>query len=78
MDVADYNKNIDPLLDKLSKENKQVFLLGDLNFNLLNYNYHQPIDELFDSLASNSFIPFYSQPDLLVIPTLSLIIYSSI
>ena len=34
MDVADYNKNIDPLLDKLSKENKQVFLLGDLNFNL--------------------------------------------
>ena len=78
MDVADYNKNIDPLLDKLSKENKQVFLLGDLNFNLLNYNYHQPTNELSDSLASNSFIPFYSQPDLLVTPTLSLIIYSSI
>ena len=78
MDVADCNKNIDPLLDKLSKENKQVFLLGDLNFNLLNYNYHQPTNELSDSLASNSFIPFYSQPDLLVTPTLSLIIFSSI
>ena len=78
MDVADYNKNIDPLHDNLSKENKQVFLLGDLNFNLLNYNYHQPTNELSDSLASNSFIPFYSQPDLLVTPTLSLIIFSSI
>ena len=43
MDVADFNKSyLNPLLGKLSKENKQVFLLGDFNSNILNYNDHQP------------------------------------
>ena len=32
MDVSDFNKNhLNTLLDKLSKENKQDFLLGDFN-----------------------------------------------
>ena len=45
MDVTDFNKYLNPLLDKISKENEQVFLLGDLNMNLLNYNDHQPTNE---------------------------------
>ena len=37
MAVSDFNKNyLNTLLDKLSKENKQVFHLGDININLLN------------------------------------------
>ena len=37
MDVADFNKNyLNALLDKLSKENKKVFLLSPFNINLLN------------------------------------------
>ena len=63
MDVSDFNKNyLDTLLDKLSKQNKQVFLLGDFNINLLNYNDHQPTNEYLDSLSSNSFIPYILQP----------------
>ena len=31
---------INPLFNKLSKEKKQVFLLGDFNIDLLNYNDH--------------------------------------
>ena len=63
MDVSDFNENyLNTLLDKLSKENKQVFLLGDFNINLLNYNDHQPTNEFLDSLASNSFIPHILQP----------------
>ena len=58
MDVADLN----PLLEKLSKENKQVFLLGEFNINLLNCNNHQPTNEFLDSLASNSFIPYILLP----------------
>ena len=57
-----FNKNLNPLLDKLSKENKRVFLLGDFNINLLNYNDQQPTDEFLDSLASNSFLPCFLQP----------------
>ena len=35
--VSDFNKNyLKTPLDELSKENKQVFLLGDFNTNLLN------------------------------------------
>ena len=63
MDVSDFNKNyLNTLLDKFSIENKQVFLLGDFNVNLLNYNDHQPTNEFLDSLASNSFIPYILQP----------------
>ena len=43
----------------------QVFLLCDFSINLLNYNDHQTTNEFLDSLASNSFLPyFYSQPSL--------------
>ena len=63
MDASDLNKNyLNTLLDKLSKENKQVFILNDFNINLLNYNDHQPTNEFLDSLASNSFIPYILQP----------------
>ena len=63
MDVTDFNKNyLNPVLDKLSKESKQVFLLGDFNIDLLNYNDHQPTNEFLDSLASNSFLPYILQP----------------
>ena len=64
MDVSEFNKNyLNTLLHKLSKENKQVFLIGYFNINLLNYNYHQPANEFLDALASkfasNSFILLY-------------------
>ena len=47
---------------QLSKENKQVSLLGDFKINLLNYNDHQLTNEFLDSLASNSFIPYILKP----------------
>ena len=40
----------------------QVFLIGDFNINLLNYNDHQTTNEFLDSLASNSFLPYLLQP----------------
>ena len=58
MDLNDFNTYyLNNLLDKVSKKQKSVFLLGDFNVNLLNYNRHNPINEFLDSLASNSFIP---------------------
>ena len=62
MDVLDFNSLINQLLDKISKEQKQIFLLGDFNINLLNYNEHQPTNEFPDSLASHSIIPYILQP----------------
>ena len=63
MDLNDFNTNyLNNLLDKLSKEQKSVFLLDDLIVNILNYNDHNPTNEFLDSLASTSFVPYILQP----------------
>ena len=39
MDLSDFNSNyLKNFLEKISKEQKSVFLLEDFNINLLNYN----------------------------------------
>ena len=64
MDLTDFNCNyLNKLLQNISEEQKSIFLLGDFNVNLLNYNEHNQINEFLHSLASNSFIPLiYNQP----------------
>ena len=63
MDVTDFNQNyLNGLLDKISKEEKNIFLLGDFNINLLNYNEHRPTNDFLDSLASSSLLPYILQP----------------
>ena len=62
MDLTDFNCNyLNKLLENISKEQKSIFLLGDFNVNLLNYNEHNQTNEFLDSLASNSFIPLILQ-----------------
>ena len=63
MDLTDFNCNyLNKLLENISKEQKYIFLLGDFNVNLLNYNEHNQTNEFLDSLASNSFISLILQP----------------
>ena len=63
MDLTDFNSNyLNSLLEKISKEQKSVFLLGDFNNNLMNCNVRNPTNEFLDSLASNSFLPYILQP----------------
>ena len=50
------------LVDKLSKENKTVFQLGDFNINLLNYDQDTSTNEFLDSLSSHLFLPHILQP----------------
>ena len=46
-----------PLLEKLSSENKSVFLMGDFNINLLQCNDNDHISEYFNMLTSNNILP---------------------
>ena len=63
MDLTDFDSNyLNNLLEKVSKEQKCFFLLGEFNINLLNYNVHNPTNEFLDSFASNSFLPYILQP----------------
>ena len=62
-ELTDFNCNyLKKLLDNISKELKSIFLLGDFNINLLNYNEHSQTNTFLDCLASNSFIPLILQP----------------
>ena len=62
-DLTDFNCNyLRKILENVSEEQKSIFLLRDLNVNLLNYNEHNQSDEFLDSLVSNSFIPLILQP----------------
>ena len=57
MDLTDFECNyLNKLLENTSKEQKSIFLLGDFNVNLLNYNEHNQGNEFLDSLAANSYI----------------------
>ena len=53
---------LNKLLEKVSKEQKSVSLLGDFNINLLIYNDHPLTNEFLDSLASKSVILYILQP----------------
>ena len=55
MDLSDFNCNyLNKLQENTSKEQKSIFLLGDFNVNLLNYNEYNQTNEFLDSLPSNS------------------------
>ena len=80
MDVLEFNNHLNQTLEKVSKEQKRIFLLEDFNINLLNYNVHQPTNDFRDSLASNPIIPYILQPTRLTSHSKTLIdnIFSNI
>ena len=58
MALEEFNNNyLNTLLDKISKENKSIFLLGDFNVDLLKYDKHAPTNEFLNSLSSHMFLP---------------------
>ena len=52
MNINEFNDDyLNEFLYKLSEENKSIFLLGDFNINLLNYDIHLPTKAFLDSLS---------------------------
>ena len=63
MDLNEFNcYYLNPLLEKLSTEQKTVFLLGEFNVDLLKYEQHKVTNEFLYSLSSNMFLPYIIQP----------------
>ena len=53
MNLNEFNNNyLNILLQKISKEKENVFLLGDFNLDLLKYNKYVGTNEFIDSLSS--------------------------
>ena len=67
MDLNEFNCHyLNALLEKLAKEQKTVFLVGDFNVDSLKYEQHKATNEFFDSLSSNTFLPYIIQPTSLL------------
>ena len=56
------NKYLSQIFKNIFEERKQVFLFGDFNRNLLNYDDHQPTNGFLDSLAFSYFMPYILHP----------------
>ena len=50
------------ITDKISNENKKVFIAGDFNFDLLNSYTHNDTYEFFDTMMSNFLLPVITIP----------------
>ena len=57
--IDDRLKNI---TDKISNENKKVFIAGDFNFNLLKAATHNETSDFFDTMMSNILLPVITLP----------------
>ena len=53
---------LNPLSEKILKEQKTIFLLGDFNVDLLKYEQHKATNEFLDSLSCNMVLPYIIQP----------------
>ena len=62
MDLNEFSCHyLNPLLQKLAKEQKTVFFLGDFNVGLLKYEQHKATNEFLDFLSSNMVLPYFIQ-----------------
>ena len=61
-DICKFVEMLSVILDKLSKENKLVYLLGDYNLNLLNAESHSLTSEFIEMMYSHHFFPLISRP----------------
>ena len=61
-DVQEFLNFIDNLLQKVTKERKSVFLMGDFNLNLLNYEIHSNTNDFISSVISYSLLPYILHP----------------
>ena len=63
MSVDEFNDiYLTPLLKKITFENKNIFLTGDFNINLLNTETDEPTSSFLNNLTSNLFIPHIILP----------------
>lgn len=59
-DVDVFTSHLQSILPKLA--NKQVFIMGDFNVNLLHYDEHAPTNDFINNLFSCNFLPCINHP----------------
>ena len=61
-DIYNFYLEINKILDKLHKENKTIYIMGDFNINLMNSDTHTPTGSFLDLMYSNMLFPLITRP----------------
>lgn len=61
------------LIGKISRENKECYIIGDFNLNLMNYQRHSSTGEFLDGMYTCMFFPLITRPSRLTSHTSTLI-----
>lgn len=78
--INEFNNQIFDILQIINGSNKQVFILGDFNLNLLNHESHLPTSNFLNIMLSNGLKPTVTRPTRIFQDTSTLIdnIFSNI
>jgi hypothetical protein len=71
--VANFISELDSLTGKISRDNKNCYIMGDFNLDLLNHSSHQFTNEFLDIMYANSFSPLITLPTRLTSHSATLI-----
>ena len=61
-DVKSFNELMTTIIDKVNKEKKICYFMGDYNIDLLKHESHPQTSEFLDIMYSNNFIPVITRP----------------
>ena len=61
-DVKEFNEGLSNTLEKISREKKIIYLMGDFNINLLDIENHIPSSEFIELLYSYGLYPMITKP----------------
>ena len=62
MDIDEFNVLFEQAMEKISAENKEIYLLGDFNIDLLKIDNENKIDELYNIISTNFLVPHVTLP----------------
>ena len=71
--IDDFSSYVDTTLNKLNKENKQVYISGDFNIDLLKYNSIYKHQEFYNLMTANGYLPQIIQPTRITETTMTII-----
>ena len=71
--VQDFVGSVDQFITKISRENKNCYLMSDFNLNLLLHNSHAFTGKFLNVMFSRSFVPLITRPTRLTSHTATLI-----
>ena len=61
-DISCFNEKMQNVLEMLESEQKDIYILGEFNINLLNYGIHNKTNDFLDTMFSFNLYPLITKP----------------